>query len=260
MKLSRFFFDLLFPPRCISCGSFCKKNILDECEVPFCDKCRLAWEREKTETCPRCGMELLVCRCSSERMERAGMDVSIKLVYYRSDKATAGSRAILYLKRNRIKRAFAFFAEQLSFPIVRYMKENGLRVEEVCLCYLPRSYKNADVYGVDQAEQLCRAIGKRLGARVFPLFYRTNAKAEEQKKLSAKERERNVRGRFGVNEAALKRIAADTRCIFLVDDVITTGASISACAKLLKGRYDGEIVAVSLARTPLARRKSFKKE
>ena len=256
MKPVRFLSDLLFPPRCISCGSFCKKDLLDPCPTPLCDACRVAWEKEKTDTCVRCGLELMQCRCSSARMEKAGMERSIKLMYYRGSRMTAGRRAILYMKKRRNLRAFAFFAEQLSFPILRYMEERSLSQEEVRFCYVPRSPKNETLYGLDQAEQLCRALAKRIGCETMPLFYRRGAGAE-QKKLSARERTQNVRGRFAVDGQV--PIPPTVRCIFLVDDVITTGASIAACAVLLKDRFGGEVVGVSLARTPLLRKKASKK-
>ena len=98
MRIGRFFYDLLFPPRCISCRSLCKKDILDPCEAPFCEKCRLEWEKEKTVSCAGCGKELLSCRCTSPRMERAGIVQSVKLVFYQSTKDTVGRRAVLHLR------------------------------------------------------------------------------------------------------------------------------------------------------------------
>ena len=257
MKFVRFFSDLLFPPRCISCGAFCKKDLLDPCPTPLCDACRIAWEKEKTDTCVRCGLELMQCRCSSTKMEKAGVERSIKLMYYRGSRMTVGRRAILYMKKRRNLRAFAFFAEQLSFPILRYIEERSLPSEDVCFCYVPRSPKNETIYGLDQAEQLCRAIAKRIGCEALPLFFRRSAGAE-QKNLSARERVQNVRGSFAMDEKV--QIPSSVRCIFLVDDVITTGASIAACAILLKERFGGEVVGVSLARTPLLRKKAPKKE
>lgn len=258
IKLKRFLSDLLFPPKCISCYSFCKKDLLDPCEAPLCDKCRLEWEREKAVTCAKCGRELLSCRCSSGRMEKAGVSESIKLIFYQGDKETVGRRSILHLKKNRTRRAFDFFAAQLSFPLQRYMRENNLGVDNVCFCYVPRSYKSDAHYGLDQAEQLCRSLSRQLGIPYVSLFYRVGTKEAEQKTLSAREREKNVKGRFAINECVWKRIHSP-KCIFLVDDVITTGASISVCTKLLRERYHGEIVAVSLAKTPLLRQKGLQK-
>lgn len=259
MKGLRFFTDLLFPPRCVSCGALCKKDLLDPCDTPMCDKCRVAWEKEKTETCPRCGLELMQCRCSSARMEKAGIEQSIKLIYYRGSRMTAGRRAILYLKKRKSNRSFSFFGEQLAFPLRRYMKENGLRSEEVLFCYVPRGRRNADLYGLDQAERLCRALSAQVGCRTVPLFYRIRRDEREQKKLSAKERAQNVKNRFGIDRDVLSGIPSTVRCIFLVDDVITTGASIAACAVLLREHRGGAIVGVSLARTPLLRKKAPKK-
>lgn len=257
MKVGRFFYDLLFPPRCISCRAFCKKDILDPSDAPFCEKCRLDWEKEKTACCAGCGKELLNCRCTSPRMERAGIAQSVKLVFYQSARDTVGRRSVLHLKRNKNLRAFAFFASQLSFPLNRLIAEKGLSAEKIRFCYVPRSYKSEESEGLDQAEYLCRAIAKRYGTVPTPLFRRSGVKEAEQKTLTAREREKNVRRLFEIDETVFKKIG-DATCIVIVDDVITTGASLSACARLLKGRFSGEIVAVSLARTPLLRRRAVK--
>lgn len=204
-------------------------------------------------------MELLLCRCSSGKMEKAGVGVSLKLIHYRAGKNTVGRRAVLYLKTHTHKRAFRFFAEQLSFPVRRYMKEKDLASEEVCFCYVPRSYKSEETYGLDQAEQLCRALAACFDCDAVPLFYRIGTGDAAQKTLSAKAREDNMKERFEIDGHEWCKIAETVKCLFLVDDVITTGASVSACARLLKGRYEGETVAVSLARTPLLRRRRLEK-
>lgn len=257
MRIGRFLYDLLFPPRCISCRSLCKKDILDPCEAPFCEKCRLEWEKEKTVSCAGCGKELLSCRCTSPRMERAGIAQSVKLVFYQSTKDTVGRRAVLHLKRNKNLRAFDFFASQLTFPLNRLIAEKGLSRENIRFCYVPRSYKSEESEGLDQAECLCRALARRYGTVPTPLFRRSGVKEAEQKTLTAREREKNVRHLFEIDEATFKKLG-EAACIVIVDDVITTGASVSACAGLLKKRFSGEIVALSLARTPLLRRRAVK--
>lgn len=258
MRIGRFFFNLLFPPKCISCLSLCQRDILDPCEAPLCEKCRFEWEKEKTAVCANCGKELLRCDCSTGRLEKAGIATSLKLVFYQGGRDTVGKRSVLYLKKNRNRRAFDFFAEQLSFPIKRYMHEKGFSAEKVLFCYVPRSDKSEESYGLDQAERLCRALSRRLNSPFAPLFYRSGVGSADQKTLTAREREKNAQTLFCVNERLLP-VLNEIACIFLVDDVITTGASVSACARLLKNRYSGEIVAVSLARTPLARKRMPKR-
>lgn len=258
MRIGRFFFNLLFPPKCISCHSLYQRDILDPCEAPFCEKCRLEWEKEKTAVCANCGKELLRCDCSTGRLEKAGIATSLKLVFYQGERDSVGKRSVLYLKRNRNRRAFDFFAEQLSFPIKRYLREKGIDEDKALFCYVPRAHKSAEAYGLDQADRLCRALSRRLGIPFAPLFCRSGVGSADQKTLTARERERNAQALFCVNERLLP-ILNEIACVILVDDVITTGASVSACARLLKNRYSGEIVAVSLARTPLARKRMPKR-
>ena len=256
MRWLRFFENLLFPPRCVSCHGLMQKDLLDPCECPLCDKCRLEWEREKGEDCPDCGREMVLCRCYPPRMKKAGISEAIKLINYRSDRETAGRRAILYLKKHLNSRGFDFFAKQLSYPVKKHMDQNGLTSKDVAFCYVPRGEKNAAEFGLDQSEQLCRRLAACCGARFLPLLYRTGKRSAEQKKLSGKMRERNAENRFAVDGKVLTDLAG-VKCLFLVDDIITTGASLRSCAKAVSPVFDGTLVAVALARTPLRRRTAY---
>ena len=259
MTVGRFIHNLLFPPRCIACGRFLQSSLLDPCKDPLCDRCRVDWEREKTENCPRCGSELLLCRCSSDGMEAVGIGRSIKLVYYRRFRDSAGRRIVLYLKTHRNRRAFRFLAGQLAFPLRKYMEERALLPTDVCLCYVPRSYKSEDAYGVDQAKLLCREIGKCLGISISPLFFRTSGGGKEQKNLSAAERKQNAKKQFAINKSMAEKTLRNVREVWLVDDVVTTGASMMACVGCMRPFYKGDVLAISLARAPLIRKKSPEK-
>lgn len=260
MRAGAFLSDLLFPPRCVSCRRFLKRSLLDPCEAPLCEKCRLAWEKEKTEVCARCGSELLLCRCGSERMAESGIEGVIKLVYYRRAKDSIGRRIILYLKTRRNKRAFRFLAAQLSYPLRKVIEERFLKPENVCLCFVPRSFHSEDAYGLDQANLLCHALGEHMSIRALPLFYRIARDRKEQKHLSASERRKNARLQFAVNETLLKDALQNVKLVCIVDDVVTTGSSMAACAACLRPFYKGAILGISVARSPLAREKSVAKK
>ncbi|HSL24392.1 MAG TPA: ComF family protein [Vicinamibacterales bacterium] len=78
-------------------------------------------------------------------------------------------------------------------------------------------------------------------ARVRPTASQTD--------LPAHERRRNVRDAFAIADPK-SRASVDERVIVLVDDVATTGATLSECGRVLKQAGAGEVRAVTAARAP----------
>ena len=64
--------------------------------------------------------------------------------------------------------------------------------------------------------------------------------------MNPTERRRNLRGAFRVAEAALPQVAG--KCILLVDDVLTTGATADACARVLRRAGAASVRLLTLAR------------
>jgi ComF family protein len=93
--------------------------------------------------------------------------------------------------------------------------------------------------GFNQAAELAR----HLGVPVVPALRRVRATAS-QADLPAARRHANVRDAF-----ALRR-GVDVRglCVVLVDDVSTTGATLEACARVLRDAGAGEVRAITAAR------------
>ncbi len=89
-----------------------------------------------------------------------------------------------------------------------------------------------------------------LSGRPFDPFAlaRTRSTASQGAMPSAKARARNVRGAFHVPSA--KRTKISKRCVLLVDDVLTTGATIHACALALKRAGAEKVLVLTIARVP----------
>jgi ComF family protein len=83
----------------------------------------------------------------------------------------------------------------------------------------------------NQSAQLAGAVAERAGKPFAPLALIRIRQTRQQVGLSAKERDRNVRGAFRVPEG--ERMAIAGRRVLLVDDVYTTGATVKAATRAL---------------------------
>ena len=98
--------------------------------------------------------------------------------------------------------------------------------------------------GFNQSELLARGLSQEI---MRPLMFKNLVRIRytiTQTSLSAKARMNNVRGAFALrSEAEIKG-----KRILLLDDVMTTGATISECARVLKKAGADQVVAMSVAR------------
>jgi ComF family protein len=97
--------------------------------------------------------------------------------------------------------------------------------------------------GFNQAELLAREVAKRRGISVLNALRRKRG-TEIQAGLANAGRRRNVAGAFAVDSKA----RLDGKRILLIDDVMTTGATASACASALKRGGAKSISLLTVAR------------
>ncbi|MEI7036862.1 ComF family protein [Fulvimonas yonginensis] len=102
--------------------------------------------------------------------------------------------------------------------------------------------------GYNQALELARPLGRTLGVPVrHDLLLRRRATAA-QTELDAAARRRNVRGAF-----ALREDMALPSHVALLDDVMTTGATLAECARVLRRAGVARVEVWALARAPQRR-------
>ena len=97
--------------------------------------------------------------------------------------------------------------------------------------------------GHNQAAVLAAALGRLLGVAVMEHALRRSRETRSQTRLTPAERWRNVAGAFAVDAGAVAG-----RRVALVDDVVTTGATLGAAAAALAQREPASIGAVTFAR------------
>ena len=98
--------------------------------------------------------------------------------------------------------------------------------------------------GFNQSALLAGGLSKRLGVAYLPRAVRRVVPTLTQTHLTAEERMSNVSGAFEVCEVDRVR----DRSLLLVDDVMTTGATMYACAQALRRAGAKVVCAVSVAR------------
>ena len=131
----------------------------------------------------------------------------------------------------------------LSTPLGRLMRQRGADMLAASAAIVPvplhRSKRRAR--GFDQAADLAH----ELGLPVVAALRRVRA-TPAQATLPAAQRHGNVRGAFALTPAGR---ALRNSTVVLVDDVSTTGATLDACARVLKGGGVTEVLALTAART-----------
>lgn len=137
-------------------------------------------------------------------------------------------------------------------PLARLMAAHGasiLRGADFAVP-VPLHRRRRRARGFNQAMELARGLDLPVIdalARILPTPSQTD--------LPAGQRHRNVRGAFRLGRRGLRRKEPDVRgrTIVLVDDVSTTGATLEACARVLKTAGAREVRALTAARVVLRR-------
>jgi ComF family protein len=123
--------------------------------------------------------------------------------------------------------------------------EAHYNVSEIDLVgYVPLYPARRRERGFNQAQLLARGLAQRLGKPLMRRCLVRTRSTETQTHLTAAERLTNVRGAF---KARWRRWIEGKR-VLLVDDVMTTGATVSECARALKKGGAHHVKVVTVAR------------
>ncbi len=221
---------LIYPPKCAACR---KLTSADEC---LCPDCRDKWEEERKERCHRCGRVRRDCSCPISDASSRLFGV-FHLAEYERDTVT--TRLVYRIKDGPNEPVTKFLAGEL-YELLRDRAD----FNEALLTYVPRSRDAIRRYGSDQALLLGNTIGELAGKENLPLIVRKGNL--QQKDMNFNQRYKNVRKSYFVNKE-FSELIKDKR-IFVVDDIITTGSTVSYIADLLLDEGAKSVSAVSVAR------------
>lgn len=214
--------ELLLPQRCLVCGGRGPQ---------LCPACREALPRLVPPLCDCCGAPAAwpVRRCRECSGRRLGFAQARAAVAYDA----SVRRLVAGWKERGLRRlgeeAAGLVAECLPCP------------EAALVAFVPPDRQRQGKRGHHPAERLARALAERWDLPCEAVLRRVG-RSERQRGLSLAERRRNVDGAFGATHSV-----SDT--VVLVDDVYTSGATVSAAASALHAAGAERVDVVTFART-----------
>lgn len=245
MSVCKVLKGLLFPPKCPGCGELMRLDTVDGSAVRLCGKCEAEWEQSRLAQCPDCFAAYYDCTCAPHVLTQAGCAALVKAVPYGEERELRIVRRILLNAKHRPNvRETAFLAQNVKELLLKTLAESEQKtpISHTVMAHLPRTKRNFRTYGFDQAARLAKAVSRLTDVPYVRLLRRLDD-GHEQKKLTLRARRTNVKGVFAVrSDVAGKRV-------ILVDDIVTTGASMAEAVRALKGAGAAEIVCLCVAAT-----------
>jgi competence protein ComFC len=221
--------DWLYPPECSSCG---------QSGSTFCTECQSKLRLLSTNTCKTCGLPLTgnfgICNdCRGK--PQLFTEMRSWVVY--EDPIREAIHDLKY--RQNISLGFTF-----AVPLIGLIQTSGWPIDLILPVPISRShYKRR---GYNQSALISRPIARSLGIAHSSHAIRRVKETEDQTTLTAKERMLNM-------EDALLGIPAKLkgRNVLIVDDVVTTGATMQNCAKAILEAGAYQVFGISVARSVL---------
>lgn len=207
--------DLLWPRYCLVCG-------LDSPDDPDCCPACHARMPPAEPACQRCALLL------PREVERCGHCISRPPAF---DAAFAGFAYDLpiasLVQRFKFSRDLAA-GRLLAKLLAQRLTERGAARPELMIP-VPLNWRRRWYRGFNQAELLCRDLSRHFGGLAWSDALTRRRATRAQSALPADKRGGNVRGAF-----ALRHLPPGVRTVALVDDVMTTGSTLTECARVLK--------------------------
>lgn len=192
---------LLFPPKCIFCGTLLQP--------------------EEQEVCSDCQQSILLACRAPRQAKGAFYDAAVCALDYEGSVRSALHR-------------FKFSGKQSYAPalarILCFALGENLTQPADCVTYVPTNRRNLHKRGYNHAQLLAQEVAAQLK---LPLMHTLRKTRDTQPMFGLKPEQRraNILGAIALDCPAEE---VEGKRILLLDDILTTGSTVSECARILK--------------------------
>jgi len=231
VRLLDWVLDLVFPPRCVSCASFgpfiCNGCLaaITSADAPRCPVCWMPTPRRTGETSPG-----RVCaRCTAIRPSFT----AVRSVFVYQGAAREAVHALKF-------RGLSAIASVMATHMAQRLVEWRPPIDSIVPVPLAGSRRRQR--GYNQSELLAKELSRLTAVPLAPrALIRPHSSSPQYRLADRDERRRNVSVAFRPG----KRVPQGS--VLLVDDVITTGATLDACSRVLLKAGAGPVFALTFA-------------
>ena len=209
-------FDLIYPPRCPFCGALLPKGEW------ICAQCAEASFWISPEQAVTTGTWYARCVCAG---------------WYQKSLR----QSMLRFKFNGLQE-YARSCGPLLAERIRTFLPGAYDV----ITWMPVSSSTLEERGYDQSRLLAEAVAESLGTSAVSLLEKTGHNVPQSSLTDGRKRRSNVAGVYSVTDPE----AVKGRRVLLIDDILTTGATLEEGARILREAGAVQVVAAAFCRTP----------
>lgn len=229
--------SMLYPRRCPGCGS----DILPGVPGTFCNRCAAEIRYITEDRCPKCGNQLGPHVGENRKACpscKSGFAFRRAVAVWRYD--GPGRDAVVRWKYGGALDCEKVFVDR----VVDLLQGEDFLDELEVVAAVPMHWRRRAARKFNQAELLARGVARKLNLPYARRAITRIRNTPSQVKLSAVERRQNVRGAFRSKKH--KKIAG--KVVLLIDDVVTTCATVDECSRALRAAGAKRVYVASVGR------------